>query len=586
MNSMKSKHKTQQPIRNSSVFLFIIFFLLVLTGLVNIVIFHKLHTNDVRPFLRWTFKQMHIDKSTFESNSEQNVTLPEKHNLISQENENGENNSKHHPIAGLSCKDHGGPDDESASEMIFWSDIPSDSKYTSPFYDPEKYITFEPDAGGWNNIRMAYETILVLAHATGRTLVLPPEQKMYLLGKGGKHHKKDFSFNDFFHLDSISLEHQGLNIITTEEFLKRKGITGELKDRKTGQILTPPDNKTNWDGDDVRQLFQYLRKVGKYPDGWNPMECIAAIPSSKDPKAVDELQTMFDDILAGKYGEIPNPEKDFIDDPVPVDAEPVYRLRELLSGRNKICIYDKELQDEQVLHFKVDHSEKARMLTHFYAFVFFQDWKQDLWSKRFVRDHIRYIDDIVCAAARIVKAVRERARNRSPSNVKGEYDSFHVRRGDFQYKKVKVGADVLYEQSKDQLQEGATLYIATDERDKEFFNLLKQKYDVTFLDDYMHLIQGVNPNYYGMLDQLVAYKGRVFFGTWFSTLSGYINRMRGYYSVKNHLDGYERGTLQSYYFVPSDKKLTMTKYMAVKKPLYMREFPVSWRDIDKSVNQL
>jgi hypothetical protein len=301
---------------------------------------------------------------------------------------------------------------------------------------------------------------------------------------------------------------------------------------------------------------------------------------------VDDLQTMFNDIFAGKYGPVPNPEKDFVDDPAPVDGETVHRMREMLSGRDKICIYDQELQDQQLLHFKVDHSEKARMLTHFYSFVFFQDWKQDLWSKRFVRDHIRYLDEIVCAAARIVKAVRERARKHSPSNTNGEYDSFHVRRGDFQYKKVKVEADVLDKQSQNELQEGGfgSLYIATDERDKAFFDPLKSKYDVTFLDDYMHLIKGVNPNYYGMLDQLVAYKGRVFFGTWFSTLSGYINRMRGYYSVKHQLEGYEKGILPSYYFVPKDKKHQMTKYMAVKKPLYMREFPVSWRDIDKSVD--
>jgi len=576
---------------NSTAAMIVIFFLLILTGISNIFIANKLHEeipssssnptttlNAGKEIGNVPIKSSRLKTDVKISKPTTDKLKATSHKVMAE--------GEHHPIAGLSCSDHGGPDDESASEMIFWSDIPSDSNYKSPFYDPEKYITFEPDGGGWNNIRMAYETILVLSHAMGRTLVLPPEKQMYLLGKGGGDHKKDFSFNDFFHLDSIAMEHEGFNIITMEEFLKRKGVTGQLKNLQTGEVLLPPGGKTDWNGQNLNMIFEYLRTVGRFPEGWNPSECFAAIPSSKDPNAVDELQTMFDDIFAGKYGPVPNPEKDFVNDPVPVDGETVHRMREMLSTRDKICIYDKKLQDEQLLHFKVQHSAKARMLTHFYAFVFFQDWKQDLWSKRFVRDHIRYVDEIVCAAARIVKAVRERARKHSPSNTKGEYDSFHVRRGDFQYKKVKVEVDVLISESKDELQEGGSLYIASDERRKEFFEPLKAKYDVTFLDDYMHLIEGVNPNYYGMLDQLVAYKGRVFFGTWFSTLSGYINRMRGYYAAKHKLEGYEKGILPSYYFVPKQKKMQMAKYMPIKKPIYMREFPTSWRDIDKSVDEM
>jgi len=59
--------------------------------------------------------------------------------------------------------------------------------------------------------------------------------------------------------------------------------------------------------------------------------------------------------------------------------------------------------------------------------------------------------------------------------------------------------------------------------------------------------------------------------------------MRGYYSVKHKMDGYERGIIQSYYFIPEEKKTQMLKYRAVKQPIYMREFPVAWRDIDKNV---
>jgi GR25 family glycosyltransferase involved in LPS biosynthesis len=89
-----------------------------------------------------------------------------------------------------------------------------------------------------------------------------------------------------------------------------------------------------------------------------------------------------------------------------------------------------------------------------------------------------------------------------------------------------------------------------------------------------------------MLDQLVAYKGRVFFGTHRSTLSGYINRMRGYYVTKHKLEGYNEGTIQSYYFVPADKYNQMRKYHAVKKPIYHEEFPIAWMDIDKGIEEL
>lgn len=49
--------------------------------------------------------------------------------------------------------------------------------------------------------------------------------------------------------------------------------------------------------------------------------------------------------------------------------------------------------------------------------------------KRFMRDHLRYADEIQCAAARIVHAMREYAKTKNPgSNPKGEFDTFHIRR--------------------------------------------------------------------------------------------------------------------------------------------------------------
>ncbi len=181
---------------STSTGLVVIFVLLMITGLGNIVMFHLLHDNEsaskFHPHLNIDEKsggkqpiKNDLSTNSFAKKSADDVKDLHANSAVKKEIKNEENIHKimatdmgdHHPIAGLSCKDHGGPDDESASEMVFWSDIPSDSSYKSPFYDAEKYITFEPDHGGWNNIRMAYETLLVMAHAMGRTLVLPPKQK-------------------------------------------------------------------------------------------------------------------------------------------------------------------------------------------------------------------------------------------------------------------------------------------------------------------------------------------------------------------------------------------------------------------------
>lgn len=57
-------------------------------------------------------------------------------------------------LAGLSCERFGGPADSASHELVYWSDIPEDNRHVSPFYQPNQFLTFEPDSGGWNNIRM------------------------------------------------------------------------------------------------------------------------------------------------------------------------------------------------------------------------------------------------------------------------------------------------------------------------------------------------------------------------------------------------------------------------------------------------
>ncbi len=328
-----------------------------------------------------------------------------------------------HRVAGLNCDKFGGPSEEIAAEMVYWRDIPTDAEFISPFANygkSPKYLTFEPDEGGWNNIRMSMETATTLAHAMGRILVLPPEQQMYLLSNDKRNNR--FTFKDFFHFDSIAAEHPAVEVISMEEFMKREAITGNLVDRYTGKVSFPPNNETvfNGNGRNGRPHWLWLRNA-TMPPIWFFDECVAAFPSIPGPKMSERMEDLRKTI-DGK-----NHITEYFDNPTEVDAPPQARLREMLGTRKKICVYDDALQNEKVIHFMGDNASGARLLVHFYAFLFFADYHQDLWTKRFVRDHLRYIDDIQCAAARVVHAVRQKAiENGSPDGI---YDSFHIRRG-------------------------------------------------------------------------------------------------------------------------------------------------------------
>jgi hypothetical protein len=148
--------------------------------------------------------------------------------------------------------------------------------------------------------------------------------------------------------------------------------------------------------------------------------------------------------------------------------------------------------------------------------------------KRFVRDHLRYLSEIQCAAGRVVAKLRKHVRSRQDGHgdSAGTFDSFHIRRGDFQFKTTRISAEEIVQNTEAELIPNSTIFIATDERDKKFFQPLRDRYDIWFLDDFAEELEGVNTNYYGMIDQLVASKGRIFFGCFFSTFTGYINRIR------------------------------------------------------------
>jgi len=541
-----------------------------------------------------------IDDTTFPAAIFPNTPVPAKNSIeISLV---AENKSASHTFvdeepsrrARLVCHKWGGPSDELlTAEMVYWRDIPTDAQYTSPFYNssaPEKFLFFDADPAGFNNKRISFENFILMAHVMGRTLVMPPKGFWWgFQNENGQENPQmespRWSFEDFYELDKI---HQaGLKIISMEEFIVRFGVTGMLKDKENGAVLFPPNNRTNWDKSWQKVMKNWLKRV-TVQIKWRPESCLGAFPAHPfNNSALEEA------ILVLNKKHVPGPGH-WIDNPNPVDSPIIMRMEELLTERTNLCLYDSQLHDEPYLYYKIFYdagSYETKMVTNirlliwFYQFFFFEDWHQDLWSKRFIRDHLRYKDELQCAAARIVAAMREKARKKHNGN--GEFHSFHIRRkGEFeeQYGNLTEATDI-YKISVKDIPDGSTVYIATDDMNRTFFQPLTDHYDVYFLGDFQELLGDLNYNYYSIIDQLVASRGRVFFGAFCSTFTGFINRMRGYRSQNDKTKGWHDGIIESYFYnyQDMDKRNKMRAYHPPVPLWYGREFPMAWRDIDHDV---
>ena len=171
---------------------------------------------------------------------------------------------------------------------------------------------------------------------------------------------------------------------------------GKLKDTETNQVSYPPHNATEWDGNTgtvKNELNPWLRTIA-YNADWNPDKCFAAFPASKLFNDEASLSSTFQQVNAEKVNF-----EQFINKPTPVNGTIHDRMAEFIASRNEMCLYSSQIQREQVVHFAGKAKlAGGRLLVHFYAFLFFADWKTDLWMKRFVRDHVRYIDDIQCVS--------------------------------------------------------------------------------------------------------------------------------------------------------------------------------------------
>jgi hypothetical protein len=432
------------------------------------------------------------------------------------------------------------------------------------------------------------ECIMVIAHAMGRTLVMPPRENLYLLDKKQTSEKKRaaLGFEDFFDVDLLK-SHQGYHVMSTQDFLRSEGQTGGLH----GQL--PPKNRSDIAGG---ALHKYLRRVADELPAWRGKFLV-----------MPDVHTDLSSFNQSTMSSLP---------------EAVRGRMKRFGGERSPVFYDKKLVEAHHVHFQ--NGPDHRLLQHHYAFSFFANKDMQSFYRRFVRDYLRYKDEIQCAGDEILRLVRADAiahntKNQFADRPRDAFYALHIRRGqyffffslclslllttavlvclrvyvlmnvccvvlccilfccvllcsfccgnpgDFQFKEVKLGAEEMMKNlvvdGKSVIPPGALVYVSTDDpkgeckgcrvqaipcekyeagkkpvgcpEDTSWDAFRRAGWEVRFLDDFLArgALKGVNTNVYGMVESIVCSKSTVFAGTYFSTFSGYIHRMRGYHGL-------------------------------------------------------
>jgi hypothetical protein len=389
---------------------------------------------------------------------------------------------------------------------------------------------------------------------------------LYLLRSNhkDKHDKEahdEMGFEDFFDIGLLK-SHQGFHIMEMKDFLQQEAVTGHLK----GKL--PPNNSTDISD---RPLWKYLDQVSDVTPEWS-----------------------------GKFLALPDRPGDFnlTNHHHPRLKERIKAFRGQGHNDRTAVYYDETLQKARHIFFPPDG--RHRLLQHYYAFVFFAAPAMASFYRRFVRDYMRYKDPIQCLGAELVAAVRKDALETNP-NGKGEYYALHIRRGDFQYKEVKLSAEEIvsnlrHEDGTPLIPAGSLVYVSTDDPDGKCRHCMVNRkpcndypmaerprgcpkdtswdafrtagWKIRFLRDYLAkgYLADANPNVHGMAESIVCSRAKIFAGTYYSTFTGYIHRLRGYHGLGE----------ETYYH--SDTFLMAAKMNRSVGQGFIREWRAGWTD--------
>lgn len=207
-----------------------------------------------------------------------------------------------------------------------------------------------------------------------------------------------------------------------------------------------------------------------------------------------------------------------------------------------------ELEHERILYFP------KNLFGNFYNVIQSSRMKE---LCRYVGKHLHYKEQCFLDATHCINRLGDL-----------NYNAIHVRRGDFNQgwtqNAVCLPAESILKNIEEILPHGSKLYIATDETDKTFFDPFKDKYEIYFYNDVK--VNDISKDFIGITEQIICSRAKTFIGSFASTFSSYITRLRGYMS-----DVHDKR-----YITFSTSYDMQLKSINLYRGIFVREYSTGW----------
>jgi len=166
-----------------------------------------------------------------------------------------------------------------ASRMRYWSNTTGGGMVPGQASNNSKFLLFDFDEGGLNNLRLGWEVAGIIALVTNRTLVLPPASAMYLIDCGPPYFHPPMvgsksNMEDFINMAQLK---SGIPALSFSEFRATHGedlgIAQDLSDQEVmntweglseAKTISPADNELcELKTYHVQQKVLYVQRTGE-----------------------------------------------------------------------------------------------------------------------------------------------------------------------------------------------------------------------------------------------------------------------------------------------------------------------------------